>query len=217
MAHKKDLIGLKFGKLTVVSFSHLKSGAAYWICDCECGQRRKTPVPTTKLWSGKAHSCGCSDRRGKIHGGSRSISYRSWLSMKARCYYEKLGCYQNYGGRGIRICDRWLSGDGSKTGYECFVDDLGARPSTEYSIDRLDYDGNYEPSNCRWATDTEQMRNTSRTRMCEYNGDVLPLIEAAEKYGKVGIGTVYQRLWRGWPLDKALELPRLPNGRPLKR
>jgi hypothetical protein len=213
---REDFVGRKYAKLTALSFSHCdRSGHSYWLCQCDCGSAPR-PCGGFHLKRGKVKSCGCVPA-GHKHGGRHTLAYQSWISMKARCLNPRLPCYERYGGRGITICDRWLKGDGTLTPFECFVADLGERKSFKYSLDRIDVDGNYEPSNCRWATASQQMRNTRRSRVRTYKGHRASLPEIVEKFANVGSATVDQRLFRGWPLEKALELPHLPKGQALKR
>lgn len=89
---------------------------------------------------------------------SNLVEYRAWINMKARCYNSNVPNYENYGGRGITVCDRWRSN------FDNFYTDIGSRPSSRYSLDRIDNDGNYEPSNCRWATDKQQLKNRRSNR-----------------------------------------------------
>jgi hypothetical protein len=89
----------------------------------------------------------------------RTAEWHSWAGMLTRCSNPKQASYKDYGGRGITICDRWRRGDGERTGFECFLADLGPKPSPGHMLERVDNDGNYEPSNCCWATRSEQMRN----------------------------------------------------------
>jgi hypothetical protein len=139
-----------FGKLTIVSaapdiFKYKKR----WLCNCSCGQN--SIVYQMHLRSGRTTSCGCS--AGSItHGDTGSIEYFTWLSMSARCNNPKHKAYIHYGARGITVCDRWKD-------YTNFLADMGRRPAGNYSLDRIDNDGNYTPSNCRWATKWEQARN----------------------------------------------------------
>ncbi len=131
------------------------------------------------------------------HGQSRTPEYQVWLSMVRRC--EEIGRrdYARYGGRGIRVCPRW------RESFPVFLSDLGARPSPTHSIDRIDPDGNYEPSNVRWATDAEQRRNKRTTRMIEFGGERLCVADMARKHG-LSPYVVYVRLNNGWAAERAL-------------
>lgn len=144
----------------------------------------------------------------KTHGLARTREFSILRDMKARCYNPSRNRYANYGGRGIKVCDRWLYGDGVKSGIECFVADMGMRPSPEHSIERRDNNGNYDPSNCYWATRKEQARNKRRTRFIEVSGKVMPLTEAIEVLGvNVHREIVASRLSRGWSVEDALKPP----------
>lgn len=152
-----DIAGHKFGKLTVLyRIENSSDRKSRWVCKCECG--KESIVQGKSLRRGNTKSCGCLlvEIRGKAtitHGLRRRPEYKTWCNMKQRCYNEKRKDYQYYGGRGIKICDRWLDS------FENFYTDMGPRPSIDLSIDRLDVDGNYEPENCKWATCAEQLRN----------------------------------------------------------
>lgn len=143
---------------------------------CECGVFGTLPIK--KIVSGHTKSCGCLRRasegkdRNKKHGhysGDKpSPTYNSWNNAKARCTNPNDKDWRNYGGRGIKFCDRWTLGEGNKKGFECFLDDMGEKPEGKLiSLDRIDYNGNYEPSNCRWATTIQQGRNKRVTKLDE--------------------------------------------------
>jgi hypothetical protein len=149
--------GKRFGRLVVLDRSHRTNGGVMWRCACDCGQ--ESIVLGSNLGR-KTNSCGCLmvDSRtthghavGRTSGGRRSGTYSTWLAMHQRCKNQKVKSYKRYGGRGITVCERWNS-------FENFLADMGERPDDK-SIDRIDNDGNYEPSNCRWATHKEQMAN----------------------------------------------------------
>lgn len=127
---------------------------------CDCGN--KTIVSTGNLKNGTTKSCGCYQReyqakRGRKnfykHGLSNHPLYPTWSTMKSRCYNKNNISYKNYGARGIKVCDRWLNS------FENFLKDMGEKPSDKHSLDRIDINGDYEPSNCRWATPEEQAIN----------------------------------------------------------
>lgn len=159
MPAPRELLGHKFNRLTVVAFVGHKGGRRRWECRCDCG--KLTVVGAGNLVTGKVASCGCG-RGGKlIHGhnrrGKRSTEYTIYNTILQRCYNPRNAKFTRYGARGIIVCDRW------KSSFEAFVQDMGFRPAG-MSIDRVDNDGNYEPSNCRWATALEQRHNRSDSR-----------------------------------------------------
>lgn len=161
MSKAVELSGIRYGRLVVVSRAENKSGHPAWNCLCDCGHEKV--CIGCNLKSGKSQSCGCmrdemTSARSLKHGHRRgknktSREYEAWSSMIGRCETESDTNYHNYGGRGIRVCTRW------RESFENFLADMGERPTTQHSIDRIDVNGNYEPSNCRWVTREEQMRN----------------------------------------------------------
>jgi hypothetical protein len=155
----KDLTGAKFGKLTVISFGGRagKYKSIRWNCICSCGAT--TTTYASSLLSGGSKSCGCLRKETKPtlrHGKSHTKEHRIWSHMKGRCQNPTDHKYHDYGGRGITVCERWQI-------FENFFEDMGQAPAPRHSIDRINNDGNYEPTNCRWATPTQQARN-QRTR-----------------------------------------------------
>jgi hypothetical protein len=151
MTQLADLTGKTFGLLTVLEQKPgpVKTAQAHWLCRCQCGQL--TVVNGSSLRRGRTRSCGC----GRIkHGLTHAVpEYHVWQSMRQRCLNPNHPGYRYWGGRGITICQRWASS------FEAFYADMGPRPGPEYSIDRIDNDGNYELGNCRWATPVQQQRN----------------------------------------------------------
>lgn len=172
MGISTDLTNKIFYKLTVLNRSHkTHNGHWVWNCKCECGNEKK--IYATNLVRGLTKSCGCyrvevSGNTNLSHGhsrvGIRSSEYRSWCSALARCNNKKNRKYNDYGGRGIIVCDRWANS------FENFFNDMGTKPSKKHSLDRIDVNGNYEPSNCRWATPKEQTRNKRNNIWYEYDG-----------------------------------------------
>lgn len=154
----------RFGRLTVVEEKLTPCGDRFRtmaICDCDCGGKVTTRL--SELKRGHVQSCGClrrdvgiaraACRPGLRHGDCKSAEYSTWESMLTRCTNPKTKNWLSYGGRGITVCDRWRSD------YANFIADMGRKPSPQHSIDRVDNNGNYEPGNCRWATDAEQRSN----------------------------------------------------------
>ena len=151
-----EMHGHRFGRWRVLGRAKSSgSGRAKWQCRCECGVKRA--VLGKDLRNGKSVSCGCIKiGLKKIHGhaihGRRIPEHAVWVLMRQRCENPSCNVYKYYGGRGIKVCDRWQT-------YINFLADMGRRPGKGYSIDRINNDGNYEPGNCRWATRSEQVRN----------------------------------------------------------
>lgn len=183
----RDRRGEVFGDLTVKELvpSNGVKGNKVWICECSCGSICQVRVD--HLRDGSTKSCGCKKKEklrksATYHGHSYDLSLRSeymaWVAIKRRCYNPKAKQYPNYGGRGITITDRWLG----KDGFVNFISDLGKKPTPAHSLDRYpDNNGNYEPSNCRWATHIEQQRNKRDNHLLEYNGEKMVLLDWAKK------------------------------------
>ena len=159
-----DLIGKKFNRLIAIEKTKRKY-ATYYKCICDCGN--ETMVYRGNLKSGKVKSCGClmkefarnsfynSFYKHGCSGYNETKEYTAWQNMKTRCYNENYHNYHRYGGRGIKVCDKWLND------FQAFLDDVGNAPGLEYSIDRIDNDGHYEPGNVRWADGFKQIHNRS--------------------------------------------------------
>jgi hypothetical protein len=151
-----DFCGKRFGMLTAVHVDHVSKRGAHWFCRCDCG--RTKVVERSSLKAGLTRSCGCRQTAAmheavRTHGQSRSPMHVLWCAMIARCENPNNKSYSSYGGRGIKICRRW------RDSFQAFALDMGPRPSPKHLLDRKDNDGNYEPGNCRWATQKESSRN----------------------------------------------------------
>lgn len=154
-------IGQRYGKLVVLEKSKKKAiRCAFWKCRCDCG--KEIILPSESLATGNTKSCGCglkAWRRSGIcnskHRMYKTPEYSVWDAMKQRCRNKNHPCYHRYGGRGISVCKRWDD-------FENFLYDMGKRPHPKLSIERRDNDGNYEPSNCYWANQSEQIYNQER-------------------------------------------------------
>jgi hypothetical protein len=198
----KDMTGARCGRLTVIrregSDGRLQ---AKWLCKCDCGDEKV--VHGSALRSGNTLSCGCLHRErsaaaATIHGGTYLAEFTIWQCMKARCDDAS---DPRYGGRGIRVCDRWIAS------FEAFLADMGHRPSDGHSIDRYpNADGHYEPGNCRWATLTEQARNRHTNVYLELDGVRLLVQEWAERKG-MAYQTLWARLKLGWSTERAITTP----------
>ncbi len=205
----KYLKGKIFGRLTVLySLGSRKHGGVEWLCQCDC--RNHTVALTRNLMSGNSKSCGChkTGNHGRTtHGLSRTREHLIWRKMVHRCTKTDADNYQDYGGRGIAVCERWKD-------FANFFADMGQAPSLKHSLDRINNDGNYEPGNVRWATMKEQNRNQRDTVYVEYRGDRRKLIELAEEAG-IAPYVLYGRvITSGWSVEKALSVPviyRKPN------
>lgn len=164
MAKFQDIRENRFGKLLVIERAPNRGSSAMWVCRCDCGKETLVSGVALRRASKATRSCGCliselaaeKGRKNRTHGhtvgGVTSGIYRSWFGMFSRCYNEKNKDFYLYGGRGIRVCDRWKK-------FSAFLEDMGSSWAKGLTIDRIEVDGNYEPSNCRWATRAEQVRN----------------------------------------------------------
>lgn len=198
--------GLRFTRLLVLSQAQSdKNGNARWNCQCDCG---KTTVSSGfTLRNGEAKSCGCltteqlNERRGVTHRMTGEPEYLCWSGMIQRCTNPKSRRWNRYGARGIGVCERWLT-------FDNFYADMGKRPSPTHTLDRINNDAGYDPSNCRWATKSEQNRNHSANHMVTYKGQRVPLVTAIEMSGTgINRSTVQGRLGRGWSIEAALDHP----------
>lgn len=193
--------GTVFTQLTVIE--DLGHGRASF--QCSCGRTIVLRIAPVIRQNHK--SCGCRAKDSSIyiqHGdalhGAVSKEYWAWAYMKQRCLNSKATLYHRYGGRGIVVCSRW------ENSYPNFLADMGRAPSSKHSLDRVNNDGNYEPTNCRWATRIQQGRNTSKVRPITFEGRTMLLGEWAESIG-LKYKTLETRFRLGWSVEKALTTP----------
>lgn len=197
---KKSLIGHSHDFLSVIDFAgrdeRYRHGQTLWLCECICGRR--------KIYSYQRYlknkSCGCmkpdfSRKQMLRHGRSKSKTYNVWLLMRRRCSHKSLPGYENYGGRGIQVCERWES-------FRNFYADMGERPEG-LTLDRIDVDGGYSPENCRWVGRDVQARNKRNNRLLTFNGKTQCSAAWAEEIG-VKPYVICHRLKRGWTLERTL-------------
>lgn len=208
-----NAIGLRFGRLVVQeSAGSAKKQGRLWRCLCDCG--KEVVACSSSLRRGNKQSCGClkrdrtrqaNTRHGGCRDGRATREYTTWAGMNQRCYDPKTKAYHRYGGRGITVCDRW------RNSFEAFLEDMGKKPAG-MSIDRIDNNGNYEPGNCRWATQREQTRNQRTNRWVTVNGETRVLVEWCEMVG-LKQKLVLLRLHRGWTPEEALGFSPRVKGR----
>jgi hypothetical protein len=202
----KPIIGCKFGRLTVLEYAgNTSKRRTLWKCMCDCG--KQTIVLRNSLVRGSTKSCGCMHKEiatvlaatmNKTHGKSGSKEYKAWLNMRARCADSNVDRFYNYGGRGIKVCDRWSD-------FSSFISDMGKCPPG-YTIERIDVNKGYESSNCRWATPHEQRRNTTVNRIITIDNTTMVFVDWCRHFN-IKPGTVYSRLKRGWDIIVALTTP----------
>lgn len=203
---KDDLTGQIFGRLTVLWRDPSKDPKhrLKWICECICGTVKS--IFRTCLKDGSTLSCGCyRDEVNTKHGLAGSRLNQIYDHMIHRCYNSENDHWKHYGGRGITVCEEWRGPNGRQV-FFIWAEDSGYK--AHLTIDRILVNGNYEPSNCKWSTKSEQARNKRNNRLIEYKGETLLLIEAVEKYSTVPYKEVHRRLSRGWDLEDALLRPR---------
>lgn len=173
----QEYIGKKYGRLTILKESgfvqYSKTKMRKVLCKCDCGKEKEIDLNSIKR--GKSTSCGCFNKEfakqnstkhgmSMLYTGVKHPDYCIWTKLKSRCLNPKDKSYKHYGGRGIKICDRWLNS------FENFINDLGWRPSKKYSLERIDYNKDYCPENCKWILKSEQSKNSRRVKLVEYQG-----------------------------------------------
>lgn len=195
---------MTFGKLVVVSQhpEKTKHGNTRWNCKCACGNPEEITVAAGNLRHGSVKSCGCIVvaalvERSTKHGMISTPEYEAWNSIKKRCYNPKHAAYENYGGRGITMCDEW------KNDFMAFYNDMGSRPTPQHSIDREKNELGYSKSNCRWATLEEQNNNRRNNRYITYDGKTQTLAMWCKELG-LNYSLIGSRLRKGWSFEEAI-------------
>ena len=207
MSKPVDMLNKVFGRLTVTRRSPKNTfGHKFWYCECECGN--SIEVDGGHLRSGNTQSCGClrsdtTTQRSTVHGHSKreqkSDEYICWRNIKQRCFSPSNKEYHNYGGRGITMCDDWLD-------FNVFIKDMGKKPTSKHTIERINVNGNYTKDNCCWATTKQQAKNRRNTHIIEYKGKKLSLPELSTITG-IKRRTLNYRLNKGWPIEKIVAGP----------
>lgn len=209
-----NYLGKKFNRLTILkeveSVKYKKGIMRKVLCECDCGNKKEIDLNSIKR--GKSTSCGCFNKENSKnlhtkHGfamlstGVRHPDYCIWIKMKSRCFNTNDKSYSNYGGRGIEVCDRW------KDSFENFIKDLGWRPNNKYSLERIDYNGNYCPENCKWIHKSEQSKNSRRVKLIDYNGKSYCLTDLC-KLLNLTYSTMRHRVYDlGIPFEEAMKYP----------
>lgn len=193
--------GERYGSWTVLSFAFHKEkhNQSYYLCRCDCGY--ESTVLANRLRYGLSTRCRCCAPKthGCSKGGPHLAEFRIWNSMRARCGNPNHTSWKRYGGRGIRVCERWLD-------FPNFLADMGPRPGPAYSLDRVDNDGNYEKSNVVWATKRQQGNNRGDCHFLEFEGESLTIAEWARRKGINPI-TLAARIYAGWSVERAIMTP----------
>jgi len=194
----KDLTGSVFGQWTVVSYKEKdKHNKRKWLCKCSCGD--DYIVAEGDLKQGKSTQCKKCSRKKKGELYWNNPLYSTYCGMKQRCNDKNSQAYENYGGRGIKVCERW----NKRKGFDNFLKDMGECPEG-YTLDRIDNDGNYEPNNCRWADKNVQANN--KRKNIEFKGKFYKSLGELADTHNINRNTFYWRLSNGWSIEKATKL-----------
>ncbi len=205
-----DLTGQRFGRWLVIELAGQSPGGNFlWLCRCDCGNEK--PVLSGSLRSGVSKSCGCysaelTTAKNKTHGLYGTPEYCSWAGMKYRCLTPTCKRYEDYGGRGITVCERWMR-------FENFLEDMGNKPSPEMGIERIDNDKGYYPENCKWGTEEEQQNNKRNSVFIEFKGIKKTLAQWAREVGIPCSALRARIIDYGWDIEKSLTTPSLKNAK----
>jgi hypothetical protein len=203
--------GQVFGKLTVIELL----ADYHCLCKCNCGNYKR--IYQSSLQSGRSKSCGCGQGRRSHQNSYKSIEYKSYSKMIKRCYSTEYNKYQH---EGISVCDRWRFGESGVSGFDCFVNDMGHKPTPKHEIDRFpDNKGNYEPSNCRWASHTENNRNRTNNHLITAFGETKTIQDWAEDARcVVSANTLLYRVRdTAYPPELLITISAYTNSREFKR
>jgi len=214
-----NLVGEKYGRLTILEFSHVDKNLSYWKCLCECGKTKTIGSHLFRRKTGPVRSCGCLIRETLIkrnttilqkhgqakHGTKKTPEYKLWDGMKQRCYNPNNKWYKRYGARGIGVYEPWRND--FLAFYDYIVKNIGLRPSKEYSLDRINNNKNYEPGNIKWATQHEQVNNRYDNVIITYNGETKPLGIWAKGAGLKAYQLYNRYVNHGWSIERALTEP----------
>lgn len=202
MSAKINLTGKSFGHLIVLSENGRHRKEAAWLCLCECGT--EITLPGFRLRSGQTKSCGCLRnelirKATTVHGRADTKgSWRIWIDMRRRCERPNDSAFPRYGGRGIKVCERWSV-------FANFLEDMGEHPPG-MTLDRIDNNGNYEPSNCRWTTYSRNNRNKRNNHLLTI-GDITRCIADWSDASGIAARTIWRRISLGWPSEAAVWQP----------
>lgn len=211
----EDYKNHKYGRLTILkegtSVKYGKTIMRKVVCLCDCGNTKEIDFNSIKR--GKSTSCGCYNKeqtkknhtkhgKAMLSTGIKHPDYNIWVKLKQRCYNPKNKSYKYYGQKGIKVCDRWLHS------FENFIEDLGWRPNQDYSLERIDYNKDYSPENCKWILKSEQPKNSRRVKLIKYNNQEYCLTDLC-KLLHLSYSTMRHRVYvLNIPFDQAIKYPK---------